>query len=64
MLCSDNCSERQFAIRKILELGDMSVRVMTKPALKLEVTTLEEFIDWQDAHEPVMSYSLNSEASS
>ena len=67
MLCSSDCSERQLAVRKILglrqgrELGDMSVPVMTKPALNLEVTTLEEFIDWQDAHEPVMSCSLNSE---
>ena len=67
VLLSMLCSERQFAVRNILdmrqgrELGDMSVRVMTKPALNLEATTLEELIDWQDAHEPVMSCSLNSE---
>ena len=48
MLCSSNCSERQFTIRTILELrqgrelGDMSIRVMTKSVLNLEATTLEE----------------------
>ena len=33
----------------------MSVRVMTKPALNLKATTLEELIDWQDTHKPVVS---------
>ena len=66
MLCSSESGERQFAVEKILEvregrdLGDRSFRVMRKPPLNLQATTLEELISWEGAHEPVLTCDLSS----
>ena len=67
MLCSSSCQEREFAVAKILELrqgreyGDMSVREVRKPKLNEAATTLEEMIDWENAHKPVLSCNLSSD---
>lgn len=39
----------------------MSVREVRKPKLNEAATTLEEMIDWENAHKPVLSCNLSSD---
>lgn len=65
MICSQEAEERSFAVRMILKLRGERKSGMTQPrprklpVLNTEATTLEGLIEWNEAHEPVLTCSLS-----
>lgn len=67
MLASQDREERAFAVKKILELrgesqvGDLTCRVRRLPKLNVDATSLSDLIEWDEAHEPVVTCRIVSE---
>ena len=67
MLCSDNQTEREFAVSKILDIrgdspkGDESLRVFKVPPINMETKELGDLIDWTEVklHEPLLTCNLS-----
>ena len=65
MLCSSEKEEREFAVKKIMDirdkrpLGSISVRSRRLPQLQIKATELKNMIDWSSAHEPLLSCYLS-----
>ena len=69
LVCSDSEEERQFGVKKILEIradkeqGDMSVRPRRTPELNTSATSLTNLIYWdrERLHEPPLTCSLTKQ---
>ena len=67
MLCSEDGTEKEFAISKILsirgdqKLGDQSVRLKQLPCLNLNASSLEDLISWEGATKPLTIRNLSKE---
>ena len=65
LLCSHEKSDREFAVKKILNLrkgsnvGNLGLRIHQKPKIRLNATSLKNLIVWKDVHEPVFTCHLN-----
>ena len=67
MLCSSDERERSFAVAQIRDIrdgqdkGDTSVRFRKHPILNMQAATLADLINWEDAHEPVLTCDIPSD---
>ena len=67
MLCSEDQSEREFAVKKILKirgkeaLGKTAPRSRKLPKLNVDATSLVDLIDWKRSHEPLLTCHLTKE---
>ena len=70
MLSSEDRDERQFAIKKILQIraksgnpamGNKTVRHRRTPKINFGASSIMDVIDWTKAkHEPVLTYDISS----
>ena len=67
MLCSEDQSERNFAVDKILKIRGKEMMARTNPRyrklpqLNTEAESLLDLIDWKRAHEPLLTCSMTKE---
>ena len=65
MICSEDKTERDFAVSTILkirgksQLGNTKPRPRKNPQLNLGATQLKDLIDWKGAKEPVLTCNLS-----
>ena len=67
MLCSGDESERKFAVNKILKMrgkeifGKTNPRPRKLPQMNVDATNLQDLINWNRAHESLLTCNLNKE---